>query len=314
MLFDLVARLVKVPTLFNQYLPKVSGPRPSPTWFAIGGAAVLASVANFSTYDIFVDGDLGPYLTHVIASICFGLLGSAAIIVHAGLRSLSTPSALLVCTLVPGVLHGARLTNPHLNGRPIAEIGATKSNPATWHEQWDFLAPNAESIDVDANGTLIMAIRPWKSASIRPKILPAVALNALQMPISLKRALVLENIDVTASTDLTGNYLGVFQSNRTRVQVVPYGIKLTIPDEQRDVGSIDIPVKAWADGELHRWQLTGSSTILTLKLDGLILWEGPQRETLEPVLIGDAQSDSEHGGYLKLVSARFTRWLAIGSP
>ena len=288
--------------------------RPSFAWFAISGTAVLVSATTSVTYDTLADGDWASYQTHVLASVCFGLLGSAALMVHAGLRSLTTPFPLLVCALVSGVMHGVRLTNPFLNGRPISEIGATKSMPATWTENWEFLAPDPASISIAADGSLKMAIRPWKSASIRTKPVPSMTVHPLQVPLGLKRAVLREEVDVTASTNLSGNYLGVLQSNRARVQVVSYGIKLTIPDNQSDVGSIDIPVKAWADGNLHRWQLTGSSTILTLKLDGLILWEGPQRERLEPVLIGDAQSDSEHGGYLEVVSARFTRRLAVGPP
>ena len=305
---------MKVVTLINQYLPKLSGTRPSPTWFAIGGAAVLVSLANFVTYDTLADGDFDAYKTHVIASICFGLLGSAAITVHADLRSLAIPTALLVCTLAPGVMHAIRLTNPFLNGRPISETRATKSNPAMWNEAWDFLAPDAASISIGADGALKMAVRPWKSASIRTKLVTPKRAHPLQMLLGLQRAVVDEEVDVTVSTHLTGNYLGVIQSNRTRMQIVPYGIKLTVPDNRGDVGSIDIPAKAWADGALHRWQLIGSSSLLTLKLDGSVLWEGPLREQFEPVLIGDAQSDSEHGGYLEVVSARFTRRLAVGSP
>ena len=310
----MVTRLVKVPTLFSQYLPRVSGPRPSPTWFTIGGAAVLVSLANLVTYDTLADGDYNAYQTHVIASICFGLLGSAAIAVHADFRNLAIPSALLFCTLAPGVMHAIRLTNPFLNGRPISENGATKSNPAMWNEAWDFLAPDATSISIAADGALEMAIRPWKSASIRAKAAAPISVHPLQVPLGLKQAILREEVDVTASTNLTGNYLGVIQSNRTRVQIVSYGIKLTVPDNRGDVGSIDIPAKAWADGALHRWQLIGSSSLLTLKLDGSVLWEGPQREQLEPVLIGDAQSDGEHGGSLEVVGARFTRRLAVGSP
>jgi len=230
------------------------------------------------------------------------------------LRSLAIPTALLFCTLVPGVMHAIRLTNPFLNGRPISEIGATKSNPAMWNEAWEFLAPDTASISIAADGALKMAIRPWKSASIRTKLAPPMTVHPLQIPLGLKRAVVHEEIDVTASTHLTGNYLGVVQSNRTRIQIVSYGIKLTVPDNRGDVGSIDIPVTAWADGALHRWQLIGSSSLLTLKLDGSILWQGPQQEQLEPVLIGDAQSDSEHGGSLEVVGARFTRRLSVGLP
>ena len=300
--------------LIRQYLINVSSLRPSFASFAIGGAAVLVSLTNLVTYNILADGDWDAYRTHVIASVCFGLLGSAAIMMQTDLRSLAIPTALLVCTLIPGVPHTIRLTNPFLNGKPLAEIGATKANPAMWHEEWEFLAPGEGSISVATDGALRMAIHPWRSASIRTKLVPPAAVHPLQMPLGLKRAVLQEEIDITVSTNLTGNYLGVVQSNRARIQIVPYGIKLTIPDDRGDVGSIDLPVKAWADGALHRWQLTGSSTLLTLKLDGLILWEGPQREQLEPVLIGDAQSDSEHGGSLVIESARFTRRLAIGSP
>ena len=288
--------------------------RPSFAWFAMSGTAVLVSATTSVTYDTLADGDWGTYQTHVLASVCFGLLGSAAILMQSDLRSLAIPTALLACTLVPGVMHAIRLTNPFLNGRPISETGATKSNPAMWNEAWEFLAADTASISIATDGALKMAIRPWKSASIRPKLITPVAVHALQVPLGLKRAVLREEVDVTASTNLTGNYLGVVQSNRTRIQIVPYGIKLTVPDDRGDVGSIDIPVKAWADDGPHRWQLIGSSTLLTLKLDGLTLWQGPQRERLEPVLIGDAQSDSEHGGYLEVVSARFTRRLAVGPP
>ena len=300
--------------LTRQYIMNVSGLRPSFAWFAIGGAAVLVSLANFVTYNTLADGEWDAYRTHVIASVCFGLLGSAAILMQTDLRSLAVPTALLVCTLVPGVMHAIRLTNPLLNGKPLAELRATQSHPATWHEQWEFLAPDTASISVTTDGALNMVVRPWKSASIRTKLVPPVTVHPLQMPLGLKRAVLQEEIDITVSTNLTGNYLGVVQSNRTRIQIVSYGIKLTVPDDRGDVGSIDIPVKAWADGALHRWQLIGSSTLMTLKLDGSILWEGPQREQLEPVLIGDAQSDSEHGGSLEVVGARFTRHLAVGSP
>ena len=191
--------------------------RPSFAWFAISGTAVLVSATTSVTYDTLADGDWGTYQTHVLASLCFGLLGSAAILMQSDLRSLAIPTALLFCTLVPGVMHAIRLTNPFLNGRPISEIGATKSNPAMWNEAWEFLAPDTASISIAADGSLKMAIRPWKSASIRTKPVASMTVHPLQVPLGLKRAVLQEEVDVTVSTSLTGNYLGVVQSNRTRI-------------------------------------------------------------------------------------------------
>ncbi len=299
--------------IIRQYLINVSRTRPSIAWFVIIAIAILANVANIITYDILIDGDWDAYRSQIIASVCFGLIGSAAIMLHTDLKSLVIPTVLLACTLVPSVTHAIRLTNPFLNKKPFAEIRATKSNPATWHEQWEFLAPDERSISVAPNGALHIVILPWKSASIRAKPVPPVTVHPLRMPLGVYRAGVQEEVDVTVSTARTGNYLGVIQANRTRVQVVSYGIKLTVPDERGDVGSVDIPVKTWADGEPHRWQLIATSFRLALKLDEQILWEGPQREPLSPVLIGDAQSDSEHGGTMTFEHARFTRRLALAS-
>lgn len=265
-------------------------------------------------YNKLIDGDWREYRAHVIASLFFGLLGSLVIMRDSGFNSISTPSVLLVCTLVPTVMHGLRLTNPYVNGRPLAESLATNLNRETWRQQWDFHAPDLGTISVGPSGSLDMTIHPWASASIRAKNAQSFPIISWQIPLGATRAVINEEVDLTVTAIRTGNYLGILQANRTRIQVVSYGIKVTVPDERGDVVSVDIPIKSWADDGPHRWQLNGKSATLSLKLDGAKIWEGKQREGLEPVFIGDTQSDNEHGGSLSVDAARFTRRLSIGSP
>jgi len=282
-------------------------------WKVVSCLAILVALTNFFTYNILADGDWSLYRGHIIASTCFGLLGSTMMMMQTNLRSLMTPTVLLTCTLVPGIMHGLRLSNPYINGKPITEASASKSFPGSWIDKWDFLELDEDSISLGSDGALELTIRPRRSASVRAKRSLPRQIPRWQMPLGLNRGVMEEEIDVTLSTELTDSYLGVIHSNRARIQVVPYGIKLTLPDDRGDVGSVDIPVMAWSDHAPHRWQLFGTGTLLTFKLDGLILWAGQQHEKLEPVLIGDAQSDSEHGGLLNIQSARFVRYLSLRS-
>ncbi|MBU6152009.1 MAG: hypothetical protein KGR25_11200, partial [Chloroflexi bacterium] len=243
----------------------------------------------------------------------FGLIGTAAVAIHSGHHFTMAPLILLACTLVPGVLHGIRMTNPYVRGKPIYVIEASKETSETWDTKWEPLAKDPSALTVGTNGAIQIAVRPWSSASLRARPEAPRSVSRLQLPLGIDRAVVVDEVDLSVSASRTGNYLGILQVNRTRIQVVPYGIKLAVPDDRGDVGSVDIATMTWDDGAVHRWQLTGSSKRLTLKLDGMTLWEGPQREPLEPVLIGDAQADNEHGGTLTFERARVTRSLALGA-
>jgi hypothetical protein len=271
-------------------------------------------ILTIVTYDVRADGDWDVYTTHLIASITFGVIGAAAIAMHSGRRALAVPSVVLACTLVPAMMHGIRLTNPYLRGEPLTSVAATKSKPETWTSEWEPLVKEASAMMVGGDGAIKIIVRPWISASLRERPRTPRPIAPLQAPLGTTRLVIQEDIDVSISTTLSGAYLGVLQADRTRIQVVPYGIKLTVPDDRGDVSSIDIANKNWSDGAIHRWQLTGTSTRLTLRLDGATLWEGPQHEPLRPVLVGDPQADGEHGGTMTLEHARVARTLAIPVP
>ena len=275
--------------------------------------ALITTVLSIATYDTLADGEWSAYRTHVIASVCFGVIGASAAAIHGGLSHLGAPAAVLACVLVPAVTHGIRLTNPYLRGEPLATVEATKARPEAWGTRWEHLAKNPASITVSADGALQVVVCPWASASLRARPEATRSVSRLQLPLGIDRAVVVDEVDLSVSASRSGNYLGILQANRTRIQVVPYGIKLAVPDDRGDVGSVDIATMTWDDGAVHRWQLTGSSRRLTLKLDGMTLWEGPQREPLGPVLIGDAQADNEHGGTLIFERARVTQSLALGT-
>ena len=288
----------------------------SGAWAAIGCTAALLPFLCVATYNALADGDRGAYLTHVFGSAIFGLIGSAALAMHSGLGSLMTPTVVLACTLVPSVLHGIRMIQPQLRGEPLHVIEATKENPETWGTKWESLAKDPSALTVGADGAFRIMVRPWASASLRARPEASRSVPRLQVPLGIDRAVVVEEIDLSVSTSRSGNYLGILQANRTRIQVVSYGINLTVPDDRGDVVSVDIPTLTWDDGAIHRWQLSRSFTRLTLKLDGVTLWDGPHRESLEPlgpVLIGDSQADNEHGGALTFERARVTRRLALGT-
>lgn len=205
------------------------------------------------------------------------------------------------------------MTNPHLRDEPFAVVEASKSNPETWATHWEALAKDPTAMTVDNDGAIRIVVRPWMSASLRARPAASQSISRLQIPLGIDHAVVHDEIDRSVSASRSGNYLGILQANRTRIQAVSYGLKLTVPDSRGDVGSVDIPTTTWDDGAVHRWQLTGTSTRLVLKLDGATLWEGPQYEPLRPVLIGDAQADNEHAGTLTFERARHTRSLALGS-
>jgi hypothetical protein len=265
------------------------------------------------TYDFLTDGEWIAYRSHVLASIAFGLIGAAATAMHRGIRSLMTPTVFLASTIVPGAMHGIRMTNPHLRGEPLTVVEATKTRPETWNTNWEALAKESSAIKVGDDGAMRIIVRPWVSASLRARPPAPRPVSRLQIPLGINQAVVVDEIDLSVSASRSGNYLGILQANRMRIQVVPYGIKLAVPDDRGDVGSVDIPNMTWDDGAVHRWQLIGSSRRLTLKLDGATLWEGAQREPFAPVLIGDAQADNEHGGTMTFERARVTQSLALGT-
>ena len=270
-------------------------------------------MVTLATFDPLIDGGWDAYAHHVLGSVFFGLIGTAAVAIHSGHHFTMAPLILLACTLVPGVLHGIRMTNPYVRGKPIYVIEASKETPETWDTNWESLAKDPSAITVGTNGSIQITVRPWASASLRARPEAPQSVSRLQLPLGINRAVVVDEIHLSVSARRSGNYLGILQANRTRIQVVSYGIKLAVPDDQGDVVSVDIPTMAWDDGAIHQWQLIGSSRQLTLKLDGATLWEGPQREPLTQVQIGDAQSDNEHGGTLTFERARIRRSLAIGT-
>lgn len=277
------------------------------TWTCATALVVFLPIASIQSFAPEVDGTFQEFIILTLGCLAFGIAGSVAITSHVGMRHILVPSMLVGVTLLPVLSHVGRLSNPYLHGTPIETAVGSHLSRGSWTANWEYLAAGDQSTPIQLDNSLLINVTPWKSASIRaiPQGGPPVAVWQLPLRGSLSNEYQSLNLQVT--TNRQGMYLGLIQANRLRVQLVPYGIKISHPDERNDISSTDIRNMSWSDGASHKWSLRGSIGTLTLLLDGSELWRDKQREPLLPLLIGDPQADGEHGGVVHVHAALYER-------
>ena len=276
-------------------------------WTCAAALVVFLPIASIQSFVPEVDGTFQEFVILTLGCLAFGIAGSVAITSHVGMRHILVPSMLVGVTLLPVLSHVGRLSNPYLHGTPIETAVGSHLSRGSWTANWEYLAAGDQSTPIQLDNSLLINVTPWKSASIRaiPQGGPPVAVWQLPLRGSLSNEYQSLNLQVT--TNRQGMYLGLIQANRLRVQLVPYGIKISHPDERNDISSTDIRNMSWSDGASHKWSLRGSIGTLTLLLDGSELWRDKQREPLLPLLIGDPQADGEHGGVVHVHAALYER-------
>lgn len=282
---------------------------PTVTWKWTSAAAlvVFLPIASIQSFVPEVDGTFQEFVILTLGCLAFGIAGSVAITSHVGVLHILVPSMLVGVTLLPVLSHVGRLSNPYLHGTPIETAVGSHLSRGSWTANWEYLSAGDQTTPIQLDNSLLINVTPWKSASIRaiPQGGPPVAVWQLPLRGSLSNEYQSLNLQVT--TNRQGMYLGLIQANRLRVQLVPYGIKISHPDERNDISSTDIRNMSWSDGAPHKWSLRGSIGTLTLLLDGSELWRDKQREPLLPLLIGDPQADGEHGGVVHVHAALYER-------
>lgn len=132
----------------------------------------------------------------------------------------------------------------------------------------------------------------------------------------LPRSIVLRGPDAAhvtitwrARIDRERGYFGLVDLDGERIvaQVTASGLLITAPgpNGQPAGETVNVPV---GDG-WHEWSVRRGASTTELLMDGKTVWTTAFRARLSPVRIGEARSDAEHGGTLRLSHARVTRSL-----
>jgi hypothetical protein len=295
---------------------------PSLAWLAGDGAeprriGILLTLVAFAvflrlaTWNPVADGPWGR------AARLSVLGGAGAIAVWALVRAQAGRHSRLpiVCAaatlLVSDTVHYFRLANPATRGGPVLAFEASFTDDATVRRQWEVETRGGGSARVEG-GALVLDSPPGGVAYVVARLAdwPSAHRNWL-LPVGLLELPRIERVAWRATATRTQPFYVLFEARRLLVQLVEYGVHVTYPDERNAARGHELRHPAGSDGRPHDWLLTRDTREIALWIDGQVVWRAPQREELGQVRLGEPRADAQHGGRLRLDSARYAASLAV---
>ena len=266
---------------------------------------VVSVVLRALSWDPIADGGRSRYLKSaaiagVSAAAVWGLVW-----LQTGARSW-LPTICAALLLVAGdAIHYVRLANPISRGAPIMTVSGNFVDETSVRQQWDIETGNGGRARFES-GALILESPPGGVAHIGAKLgkLPDVGSN-WWLPIGLAERERVEELTWRARINRTGGYYVVAELRSILVQLVPYGIHVTYPDERNALRGHEVQHPVGSDGQMHEWRLARDARDVSLRLDGKIVWSAPQRGELNQMKLGETKTDREHGGSMRIELASY---------
>ncbi|HXI16087.1 MAG TPA: hypothetical protein VNM48_06935, partial [Chloroflexota bacterium] len=272
----------------------------------IVAALIAVSVAlRALSWDPIADGGRSRYLKSVAIAGVSAAAVWGLVWLQAGARSW-LPTICAALLLVAGdAIHYVRLANPITRGAAIMAVSGSFVDEAAVRQQWDIETGNGGRVRFE-DGAIILESPPGGVAHIGAKLgkLPDVGFN-WWLPIGLADRERVEELTWRARITRTGGYYVVAELRSILVQLVPYGIHITYPDERNALRGHEVQHSAGSDGQMHEWRLVRDARDVSLHLDGKTVWSAPQRGELNQLKLGETKTDREHGGTMRIELASY---------
>jgi hypothetical protein len=269
-------------------------------------AAVVLPVMNLATFHRVSDGS---FAVHAATHGCAAAASIAITLFILRRFSVGLPALLALAvglTLPAAFVHAARVA-----GRD-AQVSAGFTAPLEYGRALVPVLRGAATMAVESDHVALrtppgvvgfLEVKPLSGAAVTPG-------NVL-----LPRALLAgpgsgaDTVSWRARIERERGYFGLveFDAERVVVQVTESGLLVTAPGANGQPAGEQLPVRV--DGGWHEWAIRRGLASTELVMDGKTVWRAARASKLDPVRIGEARSDAEHGGTLRISQARVTRSL-----
>jgi len=244
------------------------------------------------------------------------LAGTWAWIVIAGRTGFASavgPAAMLLVLLPPLGLQVARHTDPFTRGKPYQSFSSDFRTSA-WRNDWEVTGRGNILPNLIADGVVVH--NDGLTASALTHIFPRVAPDSWawwRRPLGTSSPSPSYDVTWRARVNRTKPYFTITSLGRVTVQAVNGGYLITAPSLGGDVKGDYIATDA-STTIPSMWALSSTPRSTALSIDGKLVWTGGSSGLSGRLILGDASSDTEHGGTLTLTTASITQRLTLISP
>ena len=277
---------------------------------AVAFAALSATGA--ATYDSWADGDRTEYAAAALLAVALGAFAWACVRLASPGRGVATVvsawGAALVMLLPVGAVHFQRASHPLARTREhvIADAFESPSGPAphTW------IVQRQGNAAVEARSDSVALVAPPGGVAFLDLLLPGVP-SAAQGEFWLPRGVYTheyeESLEWRAAATLTGDFAIMLETRQLLVQVVPYGLHITYPNERRQVTQHHIEQPGIAGGAAHTYRLERVGGVIRLRVDDASGWVQPDAGRFGLVRFGQTRAEAQHAGTIVLGDVRYAR-------
>jgi hypothetical protein len=279
--------------------------------------AVASFVLPFLSVLTFFRAVDGAFVAHVATHLCAA--AAALAIALAVLAHRSRAVRRKHVTVWPAVLVALGLSAPATVIHLVRSAGREASVTASFGTPLEYgrvLVPvlrGASAMTVEREH---VALRTPAGSVGFLEVRPLGITGVTVPPLLLPRSLALTrpeaaNMTITwrARIERERGYFGLVDLDGERfvAQITASGLLITAPgpDGRPSGETVNVAV----DDGWHEWTVRRRTVATELVMDGKTVWFTPLRARFDPVRIGEARSDAEHGGTLRLSQARVTRSL-----
>ena len=277
---------------------------PSAIHWAASGIlpTVIVSGGVATSYHPVAHGGQRAFLASIILTTLATLVAAAVVTWLSGsvARTLAATGAILVAG---HALHIVRLMQAPTAGVPIAYVREEFLNTEI-AQRWQFIAEDGAEVSVQG-GRLVIRTPPGVSAFVTMLLPPRPDALLLPRPrwwqlMGLRRPSVTEELRWTARLRLQNQFFAVAMIDGLLLQGTPYGIHLTVPQDDGSVVGHEVRQASVADGMDHTWRVTRSGDWIALEIDERQMWQGLALGPLREIRFGEVRTDELHGGELSI--------------
>lgn len=268
---------------------------------------VVTSVAlRLLTWDVVADGGQSRYVKVTL----FAAAASLAVWVLVRIQSAPRSWVPFICAaavlLAGDAIHYVRLFNPITRGQPLVTVAAPFTSEASMRAAWDVETGGGGQARFE-NGAVVLQAPPRGTAFLRARIgaMPDLG-SSWWLPIGVGERQRIETLTWRATVNRTAPYFVVLDVPTLLIQVVPYGIHVTYPDERDVMRGHEIQHPVGVGGQAHTWVVERAGSLISLSIDGRRVWSAPPRGALGQMRLGETKVDAEHGGSMRVESASYT--------
>lgn len=271
------------------------------------GALVVVSVAlRLLTWDVVADGGQARYIKVTLFAAVASVLVWLLVRIQTSPRSWVPFGCAAFVLLAGDAIHYARVLNPITRGAPLVQVDSPFTSEAAVRSAWDVETSGGGQARFES-GSVTLQAPPRGTAFLRAKMGPAPDLAAnWWLPLGVGERARVERLAWRATVNRTSPYFVMLDVPSLLIQVVPYGVHVTYPDDRNVMRGHEVQHPVGSDGQPHSWTVVRNGSQVSLSLDGRQVWSAPQRGPLGQMRLGETKVDAEHGGSVRIESASYT--------